>query len=421
MATWEQTYPLSPGGGVQIEQRSGRVQVLGWDQPQVKVTATSRSDEDIAERLEVHAHHNGIHIRVKARIGIFLFDLGNIDLQIMVPVGASCSVESGSGPIEVRGTLAPLQAETGSGRIEVLGVAHASLEAGSGAIRAEKVNGAVEVETGSGAIEVIEINGSATVETGSGHVVARKIKGALKVETGSGHLEVAEVFGRVELETGSGGAAISQVKGDYLGFDTGGGAARLSGIDVSHLEVDASSGRVELELAAVYPGGNYSIDTGSGSVAVTIPVNAGLEVRADTSSGRVNHEGLPFQSVVADRGQFRGVLNGGGAILVIDAGSGGVQLRPGQPAGARPSAPVTASVAAVPPAPVAPAALPAAPCVPPVPPVHQALGAAVKDDPALEHSEQLRRIVAMVEAGKLTPDEAEALLRALDDEEETAQ
>lgn len=41
---------------------------------------------------------------------------------------------------------------------------------------------------------------------------------------------------------------------------------------------------------------------------------------------------------------------------------------------------------------------------------------AVSGDPALESSDQLRRVLAMVEQGKLTPEEAEEILRALDEE-----
>jgi DUF4097 and DUF4098 domain-containing protein YvlB len=402
MATWEQTYPLAQGGGVQVKQRNGRVSVEGWNEPTVKLIATSGLDEEIEDRLSVTTDGNGIHIQVEGRRGFFIFDGSAIDLQVMVPTGAPCRVESGSGAIQVRGTLAALEAETGSGRIEIFGVGHASLETGSGAVRAEKVNGALDVETGSGSVELYEINGSVSVEAGSGHVTASKVKGNLNVETGSGRLQVADVYGRVELETGSGSAEVDRVKGQFLGLETGGGALRLSGIDVGQLELDSSSGRVELDLAAVYPGGSYSIDTGSGSVVVAIPPDAGLEVRADTSSGKVTHSGLAFEQVQTGRGEFRGVLNRGGAVLVIDAGSGGVQLRAGQSAGPAQAAPVapTAAVASVGGAQVL---------------------EAVKGDPALEHSEQLRRIVAMVEEGKLTPTEAEELLRALDDEEETAQ
>jgi hypothetical protein len=171
---------------------------------------------------------------------------------------------------------------------------------------------------------------------------------------------------------------------------------------VGQLDVDASSGRVEVDLAAVHPGGSYEIETGSGGAVVSLPPSAGLRVNVEASSGRIIQTGLPLQTLRSGRGELEAILGDGSATLSIESGSGTVELRP-----------YAGSVPAVPEPPVPPAP----PAPPEVPVAGEKLLQALQSDPALESSDQLRRVLAMVEAGKLSPEEAEAILLALDEEE----
>ena len=187
---------------------------------------------------------------------------------------------------------------------------------------------------------------------------------------------------------------------------------QLKAIDVTTLEVDTSSGRVEAELLAIAPNGSYDIDTGSGGVDIALPAGADLTVEVDSGSGRITYTGLPLQVHHSESGELEAQLGKGGPTLSIDSGSGAVVLRPAQ-AGAQEGA------LAVPPLPGEPARppMPPQPPAPPAPPAPEArVMQAVSGDPALEGSDQLRRVLAMVEQGKLTPEEAEEILRALDEE-----
>jgi DUF4097 and DUF4098 domain-containing protein YvlB len=429
MQTWEHSFDLPPGAGVNIEQRAGLVKVIGWDQSTVQVNASSPGNTAIEDRMAVEFGSGGLYLRVKRGPGLLFWSSDDrIDLELSVPFGTACQIESGSGVIEVMGTNGRLQAETGSGRVAVAGVAVCHVETGSGGVLIRQVNGDLEATTGSGTIEVETVNGNATLDTGSGSITARAINGDLHADTGSGRLVVARIFGRAELDSGSGHVEVHELNGPSLKVDTGGGGARLSAISVAELAVDASSGRVEVELATVYPNGRYEIETGSGGVTVAVPPDAGLTVSVEAPAGRIVHTGLNLQVRHADRGELEAELNGGGASLSIEAGSGGIELRPysGGPAAEVAAAPFHPAVPAAPVPPAAPTLpdpppAPEPPTPPPAPSRAEAqLREVIHKDAALENSEQIRRVLVMLESGKLTPDEAEEILRALDEEEAPA-
>ncbi|HYF93902.1 MAG TPA: DUF4097 family beta strand repeat-containing protein [Symbiobacteriaceae bacterium] len=395
MKTWSQTYPLAEGAGVHVHQHAGPVQVVGSQTPEVTVTASCKEEIDFGEFLEIQQTGQGLVVEVKARRWSWS-GTPAIRLDVTVPEGTSCSVESGSGAVEVVGTGAPVRIETGSGDVNIATVGHADIETGSGAVKGSQINGSVSAETGSGSVDFTAVNGALSLEVGSGAVAARQINGDLRVDTGSGSVVVEDVGGRIELETGSGKVSVRRVHGASLTVDSGGGSVHLREIDVAQLSVDGSSGGVEAELAQVYPGGTYEITTGSGGVSVALPPTADLTVRAESPSGRVSTTGLNLRVIHEEAGEFEAVIGQGRARLTVEAGSGGVRLM--ALAGGSGAAPAPASD-----------------------PTLSEAGArvveSVKDDPALESSEQLRRIVEMVEAGKLTPQEALDLLRALDEEE----
>jgi DUF4097 and DUF4098 domain-containing protein YvlB len=387
---------MTEGAGLRVLQKNGEVRISGVpDSHQVKLTASSLTRPDVADYISVTEDQGVMTVEVKAGSGL-AWVLGggpSIKLDLEVPVGTACTVDSGSGPVEIRSTAAAVQIDTGSGPVKVLNVGTARIETGSGPVHGHNISGAVSAETGSGDMDFGNVNGTVSLETGSGPVTVRQVRGAVRLETGSGSLVVEDLLGSAELETGSGGVRISGVRGGNLTVDNGGGPVQLRAIDVAELEVETGSGGVEVELVRVHPGGTYGVASGSGGVSVTLPPTADVTVYAEASSGRVAWSGLDLRVKHEERGELEAVLNGGQAQLRVEAGSGGIRLGPLSGAHlAPPQAPVLTPAGA------------------------QVMGA-VKGDPALETSDQLRRIVQMVEQGKLTPQEAEELLRALDEEE----
>jgi len=391
VSAFTQTYPMSEGAGLRVLQREGQVLITGVPgSREVKLTASSLTRPDLQEYIQVTQDAGGLTLEVKPRGLAWAFGGGRaVKLELEVPVGTACQVESGSGPVEVSSTAAAVRIETGSGAVKVLNVGPAELETGSGPVHGHNINGSVSAETGSGGMDFANVNGTLTLETGSGPLTVRQVRGTVRLETGSGPLLVEDVHGSVDLETGSGNVRVCRVQGPSLSLDNGGGSVQIKEINVAELEVETGSGGVEVALGHLHPGGAYGVSTGSGTVTVALPPTADVTVFAEAPSGQISRTGLNFRVVHEERGELEAVLNGGQAQLRLEAGSGAIQLVPYV-------GPVQA---------------------PPLSLAGAKVVEAVKGDTALETSDQLRRIVLMVEEGKLTPQEAEELLRALDEEE----
>ncbi|MGE5675672.1 MAG: DUF4097 family beta strand repeat-containing protein [Mycobacterium leprae] len=330
MQTWEKTFSIAPGSSVNIDQHRGKIEVTGWEQPEIKVIATTQDEEPIDERLEVAVRERSLILEVRRRarsfFGLFRPAEPPIDLVINLPVGTACVIDTGAGPVSVTGTRAALKIDSGSGDVVVADVASCHVDTGSGDVEVQGVAGAADIDTGSGAVLVRQVGGSASVDTGSGDVTISQVSGGLKVDTGSGDVTMADVEGNVEVDTGSGAIALARVKGPKLHLDTGNGAIRGGNLAVDSLHVDTGSGSVDLELVAINLQGRYLVDTGSGEVTLTLPADAGLTLELDTNSGRIQHDGLAVEVTHMERGELAGTLNGGGARLKVDTGSGDIRL-----------------------------------------------------------------------------------------------
>lgn len=381
MATFEQTYALNSGARVEIEQQSGNMRIVGWDQAEVRLRATTVDDSNVADRIRVDSGAHRLAIEVLSPGSWFAFGRSatGVDLELMVPTGTRLGLETGSGDIWVENTFGPVSVEAGSGNLTLTGVGAVSGETGSGDVRLNRVDGVVRLETGSGNATLNEVRGAVDLEVGSGDLVLRAIAGSVKAETGSGNLLLAEVEGQIELETGSGDLRVSRVRSPRLHVSTGGGNLTLEQIDAAAVTVESGHGDVRMELAAIHPRGKYAVESSSGNVTVLVPPAADLKVKVECSAGRIRHDGLALRTVRMDRDELEAVLGTGGAELSIESSAGDVTLKPSQ-------------------------------CQTP-------LVQAIREDKALENSEQLQRVLRMVEEGKLRPEEASQLLAALDEEE----
>lgn len=357
MQNWEQSFTLLPGGQVEISQRDGAVRIFARDGELAVLKAAGEGL--VAERLNINSQPNHLEIEVHPeRRGWFGWSNhgSTINLELTVPLGTRCRLETGSGLVEVVGGV-----------------------------------GAVEIEAGSGSVAVRRSCGPVQIEIGSGLIAIADVEGEVRAETGSGAISVTNARGSVEMGSGSGPLTVSGVKGKQLRLETGSGPVKLDGVDVLNLEAECGSGGISARLAAVHASGKYWIDSGSGAVEILVPPDADLAVDLHAESGRIDCKGLLLGNLRRSQGELSGVAGRGSARLTVETNSGGISLGVG-PAQAAPSA-----------AGIAPEVL-----------------AAIQSDGALESSREIRHILAMVESGRLTPQEAEEILTALDEEADQA-
>jgi DUF4097 and DUF4098 domain-containing protein YvlB len=225
------TVRLERGGAVDLSLISGRINVTGWDRPDVKILASI--DRGV---LRFDANPSRVSLTVddenddnRRRRG---HDVGDARYDVSVPRGSRLILEAVSGDITASGSQGEIEASSVSGNVDVSGGAReVSVDAVSGSVHAAQVNGNLRAES---------------------------VSGDVRVETVSGSVEGGTVSGNI----------------------------RLTGVRSKDVRAETVSGDI-LYSGSIEAGGKYSFDTHSGTVRLNIPRGAGAQFSVETFSGDV--------------------------------------------------------------------------------------------------------------------------------------
>jgi hypothetical protein len=227
------TFAVEPGAGLRVDNFAGNVRVRAADEGHIMLVAVRRAASSATrERIQVQYRETGAGLEIRTARPMGLRS-GSVDLEIQVPPGTPLELHTRSGSLEIRGLVAGVQAETGSGNVVAVGLA-----------------GEVNLATGSGSVELQDATGAVNVETGSGNLILRGIDGDLTGDTGSGGIRVEGASGQVRLDTGSGNVEYRGTPAGECRFETGSGSVVLSlpaDLD-ARVDLQTSTGRVQLQF-----------------------------------------------------------------------------------------------------------------------------------------------------------------------------
>ncbi|TDQ05315.1 DUF4097 family beta strand repeat-containing protein [Labedaea rhizosphaerae] len=170
----------------------------------------------------------------------------SIDYDLVVPAGTTVT------------------GETGSGDIDVDGVAQLNFQTRSGDAVIRNVHGAVNIAASSGEVTVSDISGAVNVSASSGDVNVANVTGPVTAKASSGTVQATGVTGKVQVDADSGDITIGVT---------------------SVQDVTAHSGSGELDITV--PNGKYRVltDTGSGSVQSDVANDGSAQNVLDLRSG----------------------------------------------------------------------------------------------------------------------------------------
>jgi DUF4097 and DUF4098 domain-containing protein YvlB len=124
---FHQTYPLSAGGRVELENINGAVHITAWDRDEVKVDAVkyARSQEGMDDaKIQIDADKDAIHIKTKYRRNDLTFDSSgennpaSVEYTLMVPRGARLEdINLINGPLDLQGESGEVHASCINGRL----------------------------------------------------------------------------------------------------------------------------------------------------------------------------------------------------------------------------------------------------------------------------------------------------------------
>lgn len=264
---FEARVPVKAGGELRVELASGSVEI---------------------ER------HDELTVRVEARIGGWR------------PESSTFTVTPKNGNVRIRGSAGGFLGRLGrASRVHVRVPAEYSVDirTNGGSVTVEELRGSVKVRTSGGRIEVGQIEGSVELYTTGARIDVQEIVGNVKARTSGARIEIDEVTGSVDAETS--GARIEA-------HDVGGPVRlRTSGSSISVRFTGPPAGVVE---------------TSGASIEIEIPENAGADIDARTTGGRVElDEDFSFQGSHS-RDRVKGKIGGGGKRLTVHTSGANIRI-----------------------------------------------------------------------------------------------
>jgi DUF4097 and DUF4098 domain-containing protein YvlB len=237
---FHQTYALTAGGRVELDNINGDVHISSWDRNEVKVDAVKYADtkERLDEaRIEIDSRNDSISIRTKYPDHNNTWNWGShnnpagVEYTLTVPRGARLDeIKLINGSLSVAGVRGEVNASCINGRLEahnLAGRAHLSTinghldarfdELAGHSVELSSVNGSVELTIPSDSKAEIEastvsggINNDFGLHVNHHQFVGHDLRGELG--TGGTHIKLEDVNGRIEIHHAQDGRAISPVK-----------------------------------------------------------------------------------------------------------------------------------------------------------------------------------------------------------------
>jgi DUF4097 and DUF4098 domain-containing protein YvlB len=295
---FERTLQVSGPVDLEVVSGSGNITVHTGSGNSVAVSAKIRAsaswlfggdEEAMVRRIEEHPpiEQQGNTIRIGHVQDSDLLRHISIDYDLTVPAQTKLSSRTGSGDTFVSGIQLPVVAKTGSGNVT-----------------AENLGADAHISSGSGDLKINSIKGVLHADTGSGNVRAQGVAGAIFASTGSGDVEMDQVAaGDIKVDTGSGNVKLRGVKGG--------------------LRASTGSGDIQAEGEATH---DWRLGAGSGNITLRLPAQAGFDLNARTSSGKLKVNRQITTQGTFSKNQIQGKVGGGGVLLDLHTGSGDIEI-----------------------------------------------------------------------------------------------
>jgi len=228
----------------------------------------------------------------------------NSDCSLTVPTDASLIVIQAQGDLSVQGVGGAVEVATVQGDAHFRdGTASASLSTIQGDLTVERWTAAVSASTVQGDAKVQQVNGAVEFGTVGGDLVVEEINGPLSARSVAGDAYLRQLHGMVYM---------SDVGGDLVG------RAWTAGADVAQVGGDAS-------LKTVFAGPfTYEIQARGNVVARALP-GSNATFTLQVTKGRVMNKGLTGE--MTEEGQWQGTIGDGEASVRLTSTHGNVLLK----------------------------------------------------------------------------------------------
>jgi DUF4097 and DUF4098 domain-containing protein YvlB len=189
-----------------------------------------------------------------------------------------------------------------------------------GGLKLQNLGGIIKGRTSGGGINISGCRDNIDVATSGGGIDAENCNGDIKLTTSGGGLTLKKLNGSIKATTSGGGIRAEEISGDFV-TSTSGGSIKLEDITAS-VKASTSGGGIDADIKSL---GKYlSLSTSAGSIHVRMPMDKGMDL--DLDGQRVKVPNLSKFNGTVEKDRVKGLLNGGGIAVRMNANSGGVYI-----------------------------------------------------------------------------------------------
>jgi hypothetical protein len=212
----ERSLPVTQGVEVEINAMIGDVEIVGWDEDRIAVSATQSAHVESIERaaeaiesLALTIDSSPALISVKSQVVGDLAALGctwyRMDLKISCPRTSPLRIDAASGKTTLTGFAGPVRIVQTEGGISASHVKGAmELNAHRGDVVADNTGGPLTITALHGGATTTNVYGAQTIAANGGKIVVDAPHGELKANNSGGDIRVIAlegIFGNTELST----------------------------------------------------------------------------------------------------------------------------------------------------------------------------------------------------------------------------
>lgn len=247
--TGARTFDVGPAPRLDIRIERGTILLLPGEDGAIGLELAGPGAGDVL----VDATTGSVTVRTPGRI---LRTSGPVEVRATVPADARTSLALASGDIDVRATVAELQASAASGDMQISTVTErTTLKTASGDIRIDVLDGQASVTSGSGDVTIGRLTGNGRLTAASGDIEVGVLVGDLTAKTASGDVDVRRFEeGTVVFRTVSGDTSVAIAPGRRVSYDVNAVSGRLrlpQSPPPSHATEDGPKPRVRIEGRSV--------------------------------------------------------------------------------------------------------------------------------------------------------------------------
>ena len=271
---------------IEVTACQGDLVIAAWDNAEVLIEVESEEVLTVEEREDAVAL------------------VSNCDCSLTVPAGASLVVIQAQGDISMQGVRGTVEATTVQGDAQFQdGTASTSLSTVQGDLMVERWAAAVSAGTVRGDARVRQVDGPVEFGTVGGDLLAEKINGPLSARSVAGDAYLRQLNGMLYL---------SDVGADLVG------RAWTAGADVAQVGGDVS-------LKTVFAGPfTYEIQAQGNLVARALP-GSSATFTLQTAKGQIRAKGVTGE--MTEEGQWKGAIENGEAQVTLTSKHGNVLLK----------------------------------------------------------------------------------------------